>query len=68
MQPVKQQQGKPSRQRRDARERKREGLPTILAAIIAAVSAAVLFAACESNGLTVCADACARASGIGDDW
>lgn len=67
MQPVKQQQGKPSRQRRDARERKREGLPTILAAIIAAVSAAVLFAACD-DGLTICTDACARASGIGDDW
>lgn len=67
MQPVKQQQGKPSRQRRDARERKREGLPTMLAAIIAAVSAAVLTMACD-DGLTVCADACARASGIGDDW
>lgn len=62
-----QQQGKPSRERQQARERKRAGLGAALAAIIAAVSAAVLTVGCD-DGLVGLTDSQAAASGMLDTW
>ena len=63
-----QQQGKPSRERQQARERKRAGLGAALAAIIAAVSAAVLTVGCDAYGLSELTDSQAAASGMLDTW
>ena len=63
-----QQQGKPSRERQQARERKRAGFGTVLAAIIAAVSAAMLTMGCDAYGLADMTDSQAAASGLLDSW
>jgi hypothetical protein len=71
--PARGQQGKPSRQRREAREHKRAGFAAAVLALLSAVSAAVLAAddalMFDTFGLAGLTDSQAAASGAGiDAW